>query len=70
MKDDIHVLPTDDLVPHLETRGCWCVPDVERVGLCDLVTHHSADGREEYEQELDRLATESNARLLRRSMES
>jgi len=55
VKDDVHVMPVDDLVAHLDARGCWCVPEIQQVGLCAIVVHHSADGREEDEAELARL---------------
>jgi hypothetical protein len=49
---DIHVLPVDDLRPHVETRDCWCRPRVEQDPhmVIALVIHESADGRELVEQ--------------------
>jgi len=46
-----HVLPIDDLRPHVERRSCWCQPAIERLkdGVL-LVTHHALDGRELVEQ--------------------
>ena len=42
----IHVMPVDDYRPHDFTATCWCgaTPDHENV-----VTHHSLDNREMYE---------------------
>lgn len=47
-RPDIHILPEGDLRPHQETRGCWCVPDLQVVEQTRtvLVLHHAADGRE------------------------
>ena len=45
---DIHVCPLGDLQEHWVTVGCWCNPtrddEEDRV-----VTHNSADGREDFE---------------------
>jgi hypothetical protein len=51
--DDIHVLPLGDLVEHEQSRKCWCVPMLEQ-HVSMLVTHHSADGREQDESEAER----------------
>lgn len=49
---DIHILPEGDLQPHMETRTCWCGPDVKSVEDTPtmLVVHHAADGRELIEE--------------------
>jgi len=54
----IHVVPIDDLIEH-DTSGddCVCGPDTETVKRDDgstgwLVTHHSLDGRELYEEQI------------------
>jgi hypothetical protein len=45
---DQHIIPRDDLAPHIESRACPCRPtpdpDEPRV-----IIHHSADMREHYE---------------------
>ncbi len=52
MPSDVHVLPTDDLREHSETRDCWCIPDVlpldhwDRLDGARVVVHHALDGRE------------------------
>jgi hypothetical protein len=57
MGETVHVVPVDDLIEH-DTSGekpCVCGPDVEHVEAEDgdgwLVTHHSLDGRERFEEE-------------------
>lgn len=50
---DVHVLPTDDLIHHAESPGCFCGPRVERHGSTEqgklhvhaLVIHTAMDGR-------------------------
>ena len=51
-KEFIHVLPVNDLRPHVEEGAtqCWCKPDTAEYETCYLVVHHSADGRELIEQ--------------------
>ena len=46
---DIHVLPVNDLMEHLELRQCLCRPDVDDCGDDAVIIHHSADGREYFE---------------------
>lgn len=63
MKDDVHVLPINDIKEHSESRHCSCLPDIEVQDDGNaLVIHHSYDGREleeggetagRYEQVLD-----------------
>lgn len=45
---DIHVIPIKDMRPHLETRTCWCRPEVEgtNAGRDAIVIHAAADGRD------------------------
>lgn len=50
---DIHVLPVDDLIEHLELRQCVCRPDVDEDGEHAVIVHHSADGREYFEESRD-----------------
>ena len=49
---DIHVLPLNDLHPHVETRECWCVPTSKATwdGHALVVIHNSADLREKTKQ--------------------
>lgn len=46
---DIHVTPINDVQSHLDLRQCWCRPDV-REGQPAVIVHHSADGREHFEE--------------------
>lgn len=53
--EDQHVLPIDDLYDH-DAEDCLCGPRTEAVPRKDgsygwVVTHHSLDGRERYEEE-------------------
>lgn len=42
-----HVVPTDDIYPHLEVDyTCQCQPEVEYNEGCIIVTHNAWDGRE------------------------
>ena len=41
-----HILPINDLKPHIESKDCWCRPLVED-GIC---VHNSMDGREKHEK--------------------
>lgn len=44
----IHVLPFNDLFPHvLSHKDCWCHPVKDEED--GLIVHNSADGREYYE---------------------
>lgn len=47
----VHVVPMADIRDHdTHTRGgCWCRPDIDDEGCGYVITHHSADGREMYE---------------------
>lgn len=58
---DYHVLPTNDLHPHDETRQCLCRPTVtlETEGGA-VVVHHSYDGREYAEVDNDTVTEEPN----------
>ena len=51
----VHVQPVGDLVAHDLDDDCACGPAVEAVPRGDgsfgwLITHHSLDGRERFEQ--------------------
>lgn len=49
-----HVLPVNDLKPHVETgTRCHCEPAVRAEGAGLLVIHNAYDGREFYETEED-----------------
>jgi hypothetical protein len=58
MGQTVHVIPVNDLIDH-DTSGvelCVCGPETERVEGEDgsdgwLITHHSLDGRERYEED-------------------
>lgn len=45
----VHVVPINDLIDHEDSADCWCVPKVEHVDNGTLITHNSADGREDFE---------------------
>ena len=52
----VHVVPCGDLIEHeLDGDECVCGPDVEyfredgTAFLVPLITHHSLDGREQFE---------------------
>lgn len=48
---DIHVVPVNDIIEHLELRQCWCRPLVtEHEYGSAVVTHHAADAREYFEE--------------------
>ena len=40
-----HVIPVNDLKPHIDSPKCWCNPFQDD----DVYVHHSMDGREKYE---------------------
>lgn len=48
---DIHVVPVNDVVEHVESVLCWCRPRVEHMAMTRMVTHNSADGREYFEED-------------------
>lgn len=51
-----HILPIDDLKPHLEKSTCECLPRVEVLENGNLmVVHNSYDGREHIEELLAQL---------------
>ena len=50
MKDDIHVIPANDLHKHIMSVNCPCEPTVEVVGAVLVITHNAWDHREFVEQ--------------------
>lgn len=46
-RTDVHILPTDDTKPHIESVVCACRPRVEG----NMVSHNAWDGREFLEAE-------------------
>lgn len=51
MSDTVHVLPVDDLKPHIESAACKCQPRVDTVRNGNrVVVHNSYDGREFFEE--------------------
>ena len=42
---DVHVMPTNDILEHQESRECWCDPEIEEYES-GLVIHNAFDGRE------------------------
>ena len=53
MAGDIHVVPVNDPVAHIEERDCWCAPRVESAGypITAVIIHNWADGRQETESD-------------------
>lgn len=51
LPNGIHVCPVEDAIDHdLDTHDCPCGPAFElQDSGCWLVTHHSLDGREQFE---------------------
>jgi hypothetical protein len=47
-RDELHVIPIDDLRDHETSEACWCkpTPDDEEPSV---FIHHAMDGREAYE---------------------
>ena len=45
----MHVLPIDDLRPHVLSTDCWCVP-VDDATDISIYIHNSLDRREAYEE--------------------
>lgn len=45
----LHVLPAEDLEPHLESSACKCAPSVNAVEGGLLIIHNSYNGREFFE---------------------
>ena len=55
-QDEQHVVPINDLIAHRLTDNCVCGPTTEAVKRDDgsvgwVITHHSLDGRERYEED-------------------
>lgn len=48
--DALHVMPINDLKEHISSPECWCNPTVDDEYVGTLFIHHSADGREEFEE--------------------
>lgn len=48
-----HVLPINDLKPHIDHAGCKCEPAVSSDG--ELIIHNAWDGREFFEPDAERL---------------
>ena len=47
----IHILPVNDLKPHIEASTCECKPKVEMLEDGEMmVVHNSYDGRERIEE--------------------
>jgi len=50
MTERIHVLPVNDIKPHVESEACECDPRVEQVEGGTVIVHRSYDQRELWEQ--------------------
>jgi hypothetical protein len=46
---DVHVMPIDDLIEHVESETCVCRPRVRVRFMRRLIVHFAADGREYFE---------------------
>ena len=45
--EDLHIIPLDDILPHVEVgTGCMCDPVIEIHGGKLLIIHNAFDGRE------------------------
>jgi hypothetical protein len=44
-----HVMPLDDLKPHIAVKECWCNPTPDEEAA-EVLVHHSLDKREEFER--------------------
>jgi hypothetical protein len=54
-RDEVHIVPERDVLEHREDgNGCICGPYIEfqfnATRAVKIVTHHSADGRENHER--------------------
>lgn len=56
-KEDVHVFPLDDILPHnTDDSECMCDPEILVEGGALIIVHNSYDGRETN----DREQTDSN----------
>lgn len=44
--NELHVVPTDDLIQHEDSESCVCMPTPEFAPGGVVLVHHSLDGRE------------------------
>jgi len=55
MPETIHTVPTNDIIEHdINSENCLCKPTVNTYGLNKHIIHHSFDGREEFEEIIER----------------
>lgn len=47
---NIHVIPLYDLKEHIALPECWCNPTIDEEYSGTVYVHHSADGREAFEE--------------------
>lgn len=47
-KQDVHILPENDIRKHESSEDCWCSPnkDEDLAPTVNVYAHNSADGRE------------------------
>jgi hypothetical protein len=50
MSDTWHVMPTNDLRPHVSSPDCWCKPTPDEKEE-NMFIHHAMDERQKYETE-------------------
>jgi hypothetical protein len=49
MGENIHTVPTGDIIEHDLSESCPCKPKIDQYGMNKHIIHHSFDGREEFE---------------------
>lgn len=53
MSQNVHILPLDDICPHIESRHCLCKPRVEEESGGLLIIHNAYDGRDRVERYME-----------------
>jgi hypothetical protein len=48
--NNIHVIPLNDIREHWALPECWCKPTLDDEYAGTVYVHHSADGREDFEE--------------------
>jgi len=47
--EHVHVIPLYDLKEHIPYPECWCHPTADDEEYPEILMHHAADGREDFE---------------------
>ena len=51
-----HILPIDDLMPHIQSKHCMCKPSIEKINNTEsIVIHNAYDGRDRQESYINNL---------------